>query len=316
MRFFHAFVAAFAALGISVVACSGGIDSSCGSYVDDALSYDTKCDSSVTVTSQEKTNFVKLCDALAVAPGASNLASQIDQCASQIKSLGCNESLSCKITGSLADGAACGASSQCSGGVCTTSGPADPNTELQCGKCSSFVAVGGDCTNASCDPTTGACEQNKCAAYVQQGADCTSAPCKSGLLCDSTSHTCQPYPTKGQPCSLACAFPEKCAGGTCIDPVQQGGACPTGFECASNLTCDSNSHTCVQPTLAAAGQPCGFVQNQIIDCQSGLRCSTSSGTCVTPKEIGDSCTVGKSECDAFLLCIGGTCQAPDYSVCK
>jgi hypothetical protein len=315
----HVLAMAGAGAVIGLVACSGGVDSSCGNYIDAAIAYDTKCNSAVTVPAQAKTNFVKLCEALAAAPGARDFASEIDQCSSQIQSLDCNGSLTCKITGSLPDGAACGAGSQCAGGVCSTSStPTIPDSEMTCGTCSSYVPVGGDCSIDHCDPATSECMQNKCVAYAQQGQSCAGAPCANALLCDSTN-TCQPYPTKGQSCTLACASPEVCSNGTCSDPVQQGGACPTGIECASGLTCDATSHTCVTPTLAGSGQPCGFVNNQIVDCQTGLKCSSSSqgsSTCVTPKEIGDPCTVGNSECDTFLLCVGGTCQVPDYTVCQ
>jgi len=304
---------------VGVVACSHGLSGACSDYIDADLSYAGRCGGSSSVPAQEKSNFVAFCEVLGTAPGTGDLASQLDDCTNQVKSLDCNASTNCVFRGALPDGAACGAGTQCAGGLCTGAGNSPPNSEVSCGTCSSYVTLGGDCTTAECDPTTGACVQNKCVAYVKQGASCASAPCDSGLQCDSTSNTCQPYPGKGQACTFECAYPEQCVQGTCADPVQQGGACPMGDECASSLTCDPGSHTCVPPTLAGAGEACGFVNSEIIDCQSGLQCQTSTqgaGTCVAPKETGDSCTVGNQECDTFLLCIGGTCQVPDYSVCK
>ena len=100
----------------------------------------------------------------------------------------------------------------------------------------------------------------------------------------------------------------------CADAVGQGGACPVGDECAANLTCDAQSHTCVTPTLAQAGQACGIVNNQVVDCASGLNCMNQ--VCTAQLAVGAICTVGKGQCGAFLDCINGTCQVPDLTVCN
>lgn len=321
MRMGHVFAMSFVAVSIGVAACSGSPGSSCGSFYDAVIAHANKCQtSSLGLDPAAKPNFEKYCDEIATAPGANNFSGQVDQCTSAIQNADCNASANCRITGSLADGAGCGVSTQCSGGRCDNANTVVPNSEITCGKCASYVAVGGSCgTGADCDPQTSECVNNTCVAFAQQGQSCTSAPCASNLQCDTTSHTCQPFPTKGQTCTIECQAPYRCLSGTCGDAVQQGGACPIGIECATGLTCDQTSHTCVQPTAAGAGQPCGFVNNQIVQCQSGLKCqqtSTSGGTCIAPKNAGDACTVGKGECATFLACISGTCQVPDYSVCK
>jgi len=312
-------VAAVAVVGVvGVSACSVDLDTACGDYVDAADSLDTTC-GDVGVLPQTRTNFVAVCDALVTAPGVQDLAAQVEQCAGQLRSLDCNGTASCKITGTLPDGAACGAGQQCAGGICNTTASTDPTSEVACGKCSSYVAIGGNCSTGVCDPTAGGCVQGTCVAYAQRDESCTDAPCANALQCDSTSLTCQPYPTEGQSCSTECAYPEKCSSGTCVDPAQQGGACPTGVECATGLVCDSGTRTCSKPGIAEAGQPCGFVNGQIVDCDGGLKCAAPSQghpSCVAPKQIGDACTVGDGECDVFLACVGGTCQVPDYSVCK
>ena len=321
MRMRHVLAVAVVAVGAFVVACSGSPGSSCGSYYDSVLAHGDKCQSSTLgLDPAAKPAFEKYCGALATAPGANNFAGQVDQCNSAVQNADCNTTPSCRITGSLADGAACGVSTQCSGGRCDNANTVVPNSEITCGKCASYVPVGGACsTGAECDPDTSECRNGTCQAYAPQGASCQNAACAPGLQCDINTQTCLPYPTKGQACTGECQAPYRCISGTCADAVQQGGSCPTNTECASSLQCDPTSHTCVQPTLAAAGQPCGFVQTQIVECQSGLKCqpsSTGSSTCVVPKNAGDACTVGKSECGFFLLCVNGTCQVPDYSVCK
>ncbi len=303
-----------------IAACSGGSASSaCGDYLNALVSYEQKCgNSTATVDDATKSNFEAICGALSSAPGANNFSGQVEQCASQVNSLSCDGSLACPIHGTLADGAPCGASPQCTGGICTAVKSTNPNSEFACSTCSSYLAIGANCSTGECDPSTSACSNNTCVAYVGQGQSCASAPCSTGLQCDMTTKVCQPYPTKGQTCTLQCANPYRCIGGTCADAVQQGGACPTGIECANNLMCDPQSHTCVQPTLAALGQPCGFVNTQYVQCQTGLKCSTGGqpNTCFQPKSAGQACTVGNGECQTYLYCINGTCQTPDYSTCK
>jgi hypothetical protein len=318
MRVRQGLTVAFATIGVAVVACGGSASSSCSDYLNAAISYGQKCGTSLTtVDDAAKNNFEKLCTALSTAPGASDFPSQIEKCASRLGSIDCNASLSCSVKGTLPDGAACGAATQCAGGLCNTSNTPNPSSELTCGTCASYVALGSACSSGKCDPTMGACENGTCVAFATQGQSCTAAPCGSDLLCDTTTHTCQPFPTKGAACTFECAYPYKCSSQTCIDPVAQGGACPTGNECASNLACDPQTKTCVTPTLAAAGQPCGFVTNQFVACQSGLKCSNGQPqTCVVPKAAGEACVVGNDECQAYLVCVNATCQVPDYSLCK
>ena len=194
---------------------------------------------------------------------------------------------------------------------------ANPASELQCGVCASFVAIGGDCSmGGSCDDTTSSCVNGKCAAYVGQGGACggTAGDCTPGLTCNAMSSTCQPLPAKGQACTFECAAPERCVSSVCADPVQQGGACPTGLECASNLECDGTTKTCQPPTTAQVGQACGLVNNMAVLCAEGLNCTNA--VCVAPKTAGQACTVGMNQCALFLMCISGTCAVPDYTVCK
>ncbi len=317
MSFRHLCAVSLSASVVSIAACSSSAGSACGDYLNALVTYEQKCgNTSASVDDATKSNFEAICGALSSAPGANNFSGQVEQCASQVGSLACNGSLSCPIHGTLADGAACGASPQCAGGICNTGKPTNPNSELACGTCSSYLAIGASCTSGECDPSTSACTNNTCVAYVAQGQSCASAPCTPGLECDATK-VCNPYPTKGQACTLQCANPERCVSGTCVDPVQQGGACPMGNECATSLICDPQSKTCVQPTLAASGQPCGFVNNQYVQCQTGLKCSNGQpATCFQPKSAGQACTVGNGECQTYLYCINGTCQTPDYSTCK
>ena len=325
MRIRHCVAVSFAAGVIGLVACGGSPGSSCGSYFDSLVAAEQKCDPGVQIDTSVKANFETYCDkSLAKASGTNNLAGQISNCASLVQNYSCGASLNCKVAGTLPDGTACGVAPQCSGALCDTkNSTAIPNSEVVCGKCASYLAVGAQCGTTgggSCDSSTSSCTNGTCVALAQQGQSCATAECTGGLLCDPQAKTCQPLPTKGAACpSFECQAPYRCVSGTCADAVQAGGACPTGAECAGGLTCDQLTKTCKAPTLAPAGQPCGFVQNQIVDCQTGLRCqqgTTGQGTCIVPKHAGEACAVGKGECASFLFCINGTCTVPDYSVCQ
>lgn len=320
----HGGAAAFAAGVIGLIACSGGgIESSCGNYFDKVVSLESQCGSDFALDPSLKSNFEKYCDGLAAEPGAKDLASQIDTCASTVSAAGCNGSaINCRITGSLPDGSACGNGTQCTGGLCDTSGTQpSTTTELNCGKCASYLQVGADCTapSATCDPSTSECRNGKCTALATQGQSCATIGCANGLTCDTGTQTCVTPPTQGQACTTTCASPYRCINSTCTTGVQQGGACPVGDECAPTLSCDMTTHTCQPQQRATEGQPCGFVNNAIVGCQSGLQCTESTPntfTCQTPKNLGETCTVGKQECQIFLACVNGTCQQPDYSTCK
>ena len=323
MRIRHCVAVSFAGIVVGLVACGGNASSSCGSYFDSLVSYETKCNPGAQVDTSVKGNFQTYCGSLDKAPGANNVGGQIDNCVSLLNGASCGATINCKVAGTLPDGSGCGVGVQCSGSDCNMSNKtAVPNSEVTCGKCTSYLAVGAQCggttSTGTCDPGTGSCVNGTCTAFAQQGQSCATAQCTGGLTCDTTK-TCQPPPAKGQACTFFCQSPYKCVAQVCADAVQVGGACPTGTECASSLTCDQPTKTCKQPTLAGSGQPCGFVQTQVIACQTGLKCNTGGngqGTCIAPKQAGEACTVGQGECAEFLYCINGTCAVPDFSVCK
>jgi len=323
MRIRHCVAVSFAAIVVGLVACGSGASGSCGSYFDSLVSYENKCNPGATIDTSVKANFQTYCTSLDKAPGANNFAGQIDTCVSLINSGTCGTLINCKVAGTLGDGTACGVSVQCSGGLCNTSNATTvPNSELTCGKCASYVAPGSPCggtTGGTCDPGTSTCSNGTCVAYAQQGQSCATTSCAPGLTCDQTAKTCQAPPSKGQACTSACQPPYKCISQTCGDAVQAGGACPNGNECGGSLICDQQTKTCKTVTTVGVGQPCGFVQNQIVACNVGLKCqsgNTGAGTCIAPKQAGEACTVGNGDCAEFLYCVNGTCAVPDYSVCK
>ncbi len=307
-------------LVVGVIACSGGgVDSSCGNYVDALNSLAAKCGAQPFIDPSERSGFVDDCAALGKAPGANNLSSQIDACVNQVNASTCAlNGLNCTIRGTLTDGSPCASSVQCAGGICNVTQPSQ-TSDISCGTCASYVALGGACGVAgTCDPSQGACVMQKCTAYVAQGGSCANGePCVNGTTCDQTSKTCKTPPTKGEACPGvgSCIAPYKCISQVCADAVAQGGACPTGTECQSSLNCDTATKTCQPKTLAQVGQACGFVQNQYVQCATNLKCGPSS-TCVALKASGDTCAAGQGECQPSLSCVNGTCAVPDYTICN
>lgn len=281
-----------------IVACGGKLDDICGSYVDAFNHHAEQCSMPI-LDDATKASFVSLCDAIAKAPGTDHFQSAVDSCGDAMKSdKSCDSrDVPCIIRGTLPDGAACAVSAQCAGGICnSTSLEPNPNSEINCGTCASYAEVGESCDHTQCNPMTGSCSgitQGVCQAYAKEGESCdgpSAGSCGPSLFCSFEGNVCAKLPTKGEGCPESpCEDPYRCIQGACTDGVGEGGACPTGLECAPGLDCDFNAKTCTKP--ASDGAPA--------------------------KKAGEACVVGHGDCEAFsLVCIGGTCQPPDYTVCK
>lgn len=306
--------AAIVACVVAVCACGGGSASSaCSDYYDALEGYYQDCVPALAADPSNRAASVQACSDFVSQPDVGDLAGELETCTSKVKALtSCaTTGFGCTLHGTLADGSPCASAAQCSGGLCSNT-TSSSSSELACGTCASYVALGATCsTTLPCDPTTGACENGKCAAYGSVGDACSAqAPCGVNLAC-GTGGTCGAIPTNGQPCTTYCQNPYRCIGGTCGTGVAENGACTTG-ECAEGLSCVAQ--VCTKPVLASSGQPCGLVQNEIVQCAAGFTCQAQ--ICTPAKEAGAACTVGNHECDVALLCIGGTCQKPDYSACN
>jgi hypothetical protein len=257
-------------------------------------------------------NQLAACASAAQSATCDEIAGHVQQCGMA----GCDLDFVCKIKGALPDDAPCSVDAQCATGVCA---PNNGPFELDCGTCAHYVAVGDLCTmlDEVCDPQTSYCDYS-CIAYAQVGEDCKNAKCAAPLVCDLPTHSCVTPPLEGQACSSDCAAPFLCVNATCAQPVQQGGACPTGSECAPNLGCDAQTHTCEPPQIVGVGQACGPFTQPWSVCEPGLTCVGTLGTerCIRPQERGEPCDNATLYCADFLSCIGGTCQIPDFSQCK
>ncbi|HEY5242730.1 MAG TPA: hypothetical protein VIJ22_14720 [Polyangiaceae bacterium] len=261
-------------------------------------------------------NMKAACLAALAAPSTGQTASGIEQCVAQIPNWACadyvfsqNPPPECnEVSGSLANGAACGYAGQCQSAFCAIV------PEAQCGVCAGAPAAG-----------------DSCAALTS---------CGTGLACDSTSSVCLPTAAHLASCapSQKCAAGNECVGsssttgasGTCQTAVESAGSpCRSTAPCDfyAGLTCGS-AGSCVPVEFATGGQPCGYVGSvgQDVTCSGEQRCIVGDGgpqgTCTTASGIGGACdlSVGPA-CIASTRCVAtnggtsGTCANPDANAC-
>jgi hypothetical protein len=254
-----------------------------------------------TCTSRETAQFA----GTLASTGTSDTPSQLESCAQAIANVSCDDALGrnlpppCRAQpGTLANGAACGDDSQCTGGRCKV-----PSNQI-CGVCATLSEAGGACTvDGDCDHGL-ACANKQCAAYVTAGGTCDA------------SHPCLPSSV--------------CKGGTCATPDPAGASCtPTGPDTCDNLHgvfCNSQTSTCQTIAFANAGGACGFVSSTLTLCQGGgtnviaeckgVGVGSLTGTCQATAADGASCnTTTGPFCVPPSVCVNGTCALDDASSC-
>jgi hypothetical protein len=206
---------------------------------------------------------------------------------------------SCRVKGTLADDAVCENDVQCTSGSCVK----DPGAASPCGKCTARAALDGSCiNNVKCDWDL-VCASTTCKAPVAKDAACV----------------------KGQ-----CTGPYRCVGGICKDPVQLDGACndnaPDDDWCDGTklLYCKRTvpaapAGTCKALAIAAVGQACGVVSNELVVCGAGASCEGLAGnrTCQMKAIDGASCDTNLGPtCADPAECINGKCTLPPADRCK
>jgi hypothetical protein len=243
--------------------------------------------------------------------GSKRTTTDIQRCASLMTTLTCIQyadqasyiGTACSVTGTLANGTACGASDQCTSGYCNL------NYTTGCGVCASYVKVG-----AVCDFTTG------------------SPTCEPGAGCvgPAGSRTCQKLAALGAACNAvsgpSCLPMLACRGGVCAASRAAGDTCdPTiAYDCdyTKDLNCNGTTKKCEKIySYLAAGASCGSATSAPYPvCAAGSRCSstTGTGTCVAPAADGAACvdSPGTPGCLWPAQCKSGTCQLPSPASCK
>jgi hypothetical protein len=249
------------------------------------------------------------------APSSGSTPATVEACVQQIPNWACTDYVNdlnpppaCQeAAGTVASGAPCAFPAQCSTSFCA-------------------VAPGGAC--------------GVCVALPQAGDSCAQlTTCGMGLACSSVSSACASFALSGSSCALGqpCVEGSACEGasagvsGTCdLSAETLGTTCnPTGGGCDSDqgLTCNSESKQCVALQLAAAGQPCGTVNDEGASCMNGGKCvgesGTTPGTCTATAAVGAACDLSAGPgCISPSRCIiagdagtAGTCLIPDASQC-
>jgi hypothetical protein len=212
------------------------------------------------------------CQVAASAPGARATPAALSTCARSLPSAACGAVATeaaldeCFPAGSREDGRPCGTSSQCASGYCRLTGPS-------CGACGPRLAAGDPCTeSAQCRDRLVCSDQGLCVAPAAVEATCspTSRPCEAHLAC---------------------------AGGVCLIPGAEGGAC-TDDECGplSGLWCDrplgASRGQCRRMERAEAGARCGAMAGTVVVCTAGARCQPGAdglSRCMPPGDDGGGC---------------------------
>lgn len=270
------------------------------------------------------------------AKGTAQTPAKIEGCVAQFSSYTCTDFLDgnppagcVPPAGTLANGAACGASAQCSSSYCSI-----PQDQV-CGTCAALPVAGAPCQigadcgrNLACATPTGA-SSGTCAPFALSGAACLTgtSPCAAGLACvgdveaTKTMGSCKPQGTKvGDACDGSRKTLANCDGtlGLVCIPAAKGS--PVG--------------TCQNITLVDAGATCGDVGAMPItgfaDCHSGAVCiknapADPTGKCVAPAADGAACDSDPAKgppCLAPARCVptsstgtAGTCKVPDATKC-
>jgi hypothetical protein len=160
------------------------------------------------------------------------------------------------------------------------------------------------------------------------GAPCGSSTqvCNQGLNCTSqpgtTMSTCQQPIAQGMPCNgYGCASGLTCNASsmTCVPQMQAGAACTQNGDCARGLGCPQATKVCTSITYASAGQPCDgdAVRCLVGFCPSSMPFADGGTMNVCPNVIpdGQPCPATGGTCDTFSECISGACTILDTQTC-
>ena len=191
----------------------------------------------------------------------------------------------------------CSADSQCTSGVCVSSGP----NAGKCESCVSDAQCGGP--SPACDPTSNTCEQ--CTAS-------SAALCIGTVpICDLGSDTC--VACNGNAGSLAT---HPCAGGApyCADDGACSAQCQRDGDCGAGNWCDAG--TCTPQLANGVAMPSSLAHAPALDgtctapagvavCASGV-CDATSNTC--------GIDLGRGTCAADAQCTTGVCVTSGANV--
>ena len=270
----------------------------------------------------------RVCEDRAALAGSSWNVPQIDACAKAYDTETCDayfDDSACRPRpGTRPTGASCFESTQCASGLCAGIWKTDLTPPRRgCGTCAATRASGQACDPATfdCGPGT-TCRGESGAATcvpittVDLGAPCdqTGAFCRPALHCSNVSHTCIEPLDEGAACpdGEGCKRSLGCVAGTCVRPKNLGEPCAPPAGCASGLGCDPATKTCVKHVVVRAGEACDAIRLCFVgDC-------TPAGTCQEVIADGQRCDASDrtKTCDLFSMCIDGSCAFVSGEACR
>ncbi len=200
-----------------------------------------------------------------------------------------------------------GARSECLNGYCATT------NEMCPGACTAFKENADPCVaSVECGPER-YCTDEGCAPRKAAFGECSGDACELGLTCvyppAAMLGLCVQRSTVGQACSEEeqCSTGFYCIEGTCHSKVATGEACEVSRNCADGERCldrDGSGPTCGPP--GSDDVPC----LEPSDCLATHYCPISAMRVCTPRvAIGQPCTSGQCETDAWCNSETGECQA-------
>jgi hypothetical protein len=252
-----------------------------------------------TATCIERTRLA--CEPTLKVSGTGLTVAKLDACSAGYAALACQSILygevpsACEVTGTFADGAACGIGHQCQSGYCKM-------TNDNCGVCAVRSAVGGSCGSSADCLSASFCNLGTCTALGVEGAACHSnKPCHVSLDCKAGTCT-KSLTTAGAACD---ASTSTSASSSC--------------DISAALYCDSKTSVCTKMQTATAGNPCGSVNGVLTLCITSLcKYSTDgSGTCVAFAADGAACNEAESVfCQPPASCVSGVCTIVEPATFK
>ncbi len=211
----------------------------------------------------------------------------------------------CAFKGTLADGAPCASTLQCSSGNCDLAASTD-STSAACGTCKPFAGVGEDCTDANCAEGLRCSSAHKCVAGVAEGVACTDpSECSGSLQC--VAGKCAPLFAEGAACK-----PTTTAAGSCNGNV--------GLYCKPTIA-DGSAGVCAKYAFANVGEACGIDRTTFIATLcTGAQCDATSalptGKCIPFVADGAACSDTTAACAFGLGCTAGVCKRTERTTCN
>jgi hypothetical protein len=232
-------------------------------------------------------------------PGVGRTTDDLEACAHAVPAATCPDLIAGKMPaacqdkpGTVINGAACGAATQCQSTFCNKNGA--------CGVCAPRQAAGQSCNS---DPQ---CAQNLVCA---SGSSCVM-PAEANIACDD-KHPCR----ADLYCKAGVCSTKGGAGDSCADTDK---AC----DLLKGVGCNPFTKICQNIHVAKKGDPCGIVAGTLVLCEASGLCEGATlavpGTCTAAAADGAACSndAGGRSCLPPANCVNGICRLPATSSCQ